>query len=41
MMKADANPDAFLSKMYRSDLDEVVSIERLTTIILTLPAEKF
>ena len=45
LMKADTGPDVFLSKKYhigdkRSALDEVVSTERLTTIILDgSPAE--
>ena len=48
MVKADTNPDAFLSGMYKyqlrdkpSGLDKVVSPERSTTLILdALPAEK-
>ena len=46
-MKDGTNPDAFLSLVYQlrnelSDLDEVVSGERLTVIILdALPVEKY
>ena len=46
VMRDENDSDAFLSKIYQlidklSDLGEVVSFERLNTIILdTLPAEK-
>ena len=46
-MKADTDPDVFLLEIYQlrdelSDLDELVSNERLTTIIIdALPAEKY
>ena len=47
VMKADTDLDVLLSKTYQlrdgfSNLDEVVSTERLTTIILdALPAERY
>ena len=46
-MRADTDSDRFLSELYQlreefSDLGEVVSIERLTMIILdAFPAEKY
>ena len=45
-MKADIGPDVFMSEIYQlcdelSDLDEVVSTERVTTIIFgAMQAEK-
>ena len=47
MMMSDVDPDAFLSEVFRlrhevSDLGEIVSDERLTTIILdTLPEDMY
>ena len=47
VMRVDIHPDVFISEVYKlrdklSDFDEVVSTERLTTIILdALPAEKY
>ena len=47
MMRSDVNPDVFFSKVFplrdeRSDLGEVVSNERVTTIILdALPEERY